>query len=304
MRLRLGTRGSELARLQAGMVAKLAIATGHDVEMVTVVTEGDLRTADTPWGEGVFVGALENALRRGEIDLAVHSAKDVPIEPEDDLTIAAYLLRVDARDALVTRDGTTRLGDLPHGAMVGTDSPRRSGFLRAARPDLRIVPLHGNVDTRLRRLDAREVDALVLAVAGLQRLGRSDRIAVRFDPEIMAPAPGQGALAVQVRAADGAARRVVSALDDRSTRCAVELERTVLEIAGGGCRAPLGALAQLDGTRLRALASAAAPDGSWMAVHRWEGAAEAAFVGAAYLAGALIASGYRKVVPAPSAPVA
>jgi len=248
--------------------------------------------------------ARRNPLRRDEIDLAVHSAKDVPIEPEEDLTIAAYPLREDARDALVTRDRAATLDDLPNAASVGTDSPRRSGFLRAVRPDLRIVPLHGNVDTRLRRLDAGEVDALVLAVAGLQRLGRSDRIGLRFDPEIMAPAPGQGALAVQVRAADGAAREAVSAFDDHSTRCAVELERAVLEIAGGGCRAPLGALAWFEGTRLTALASAAAPDGSWRAVHRWEGAAEAASVGAAHLAGALIASGYRKVVPATSAPVA
>ena len=282
-----------LARRQSELVAAALRGAGHVVELVTIVTEGDVRPPDTAWGEGAFVGALEGALRDGAVDLAVHSAKDVPIgngsigagadsdavpgdgpalaagapgfppralpgaaaDPVRGLVIAAYTAREDPRDALVTRDGSG-LDELPAGARVGTDSPRRAAFLAAARPDLRIVPLHGNVDTRLRRLDSGEVDALVLAVAGLVRLGHADRARCALDPALMPPAPAQGALAVQCRAADDRLRDALAAVDHAPTRRCVEAEREVLERTGGGCRAPLGALGEIQDGRMELLAGA------------------------------------------------
>ena len=284
--LRLGTRGSLLARTQSGIVADLLIARGLDVALVPILTAGDIRKPDTAWGEGAFVGALEAALRVGSIDLAVHSAKDVPIEPEMDLVTAAYPVRADARDALVLKNGPGSdspdsldpsdsfdpldpFGVLPCGAVVGTDSPRRTGFIRAVRPDVRVVPLHGNVDTRLRRLDSGQVDALVLAVAGLERLGLRERVTVVLPVEVMPPAPGQGALAVQARRSDERVGEALAAIDDAVTRTAVTLERAVLDAFGGGCRAPVGAFAagaaSASGSasdELRLVAGAVSPDGN------------------------------------------
>jgi hydroxymethylbilane synthase len=262
--LRLGTRGSALARIQADMVAEALRRHGHSVDLITIVTEGDVRPPDTAWGEGAFVGAIELALVERQIDLAVHSAKDVPIAQAPGLAIAAYPVRADPRDTLVMPAGRrlASLDDLPGGSVVGTDSPRRSGFLLAARPDLHVVPIHGNVDTRLARLDAGEVDALVLAIAGLQRLGRPERITVPLDPAVIPPAPGQGALAIQIREDDVDARGAVAALDDTVTRLAVTAERALLEACGGGCRAPIGALGWLEGDRLALTAAAVDPTGS------------------------------------------
>jgi len=301
VKLRLGTRGSLLARAQSGLVAAELERAGHEVTLVPIVTDGDVRLPDTAWGEGAFVGALESALRRGAVDLAVHSAKDVPIEPEADLTIGAYPPRADPRDALVARGTVTSLAALPHGSTVGTDSPRRAAFLRVARDDLKVRPLHGNVDTRLRRLDVGEVDALVLAAAGLARLGRLERMSGIMDAELMTPAPGQGALAVQVRTADEAVRRAVATLDDAPTRLCVELERGVLEAAGGGCRAPLGALATMHGEELRILAVAANDDGSRRMTSHWAGPRHATGGVAARLAAELLTAGYRATVLAASA---
>lgn len=234
-----------LALAQTEWFARRLSEAGHDVQLVRIVTEGDVRPADTQPGEGMFVTAIARALQRGEIDAAVHSAKDVPLVEEGELTIAAYPIRADPRDALVTREGGSSLSRLARGATVGTDSPRRSGFLRAARPDLRVVPLHGNVDTRLRRLDAREVDAIVIAAAGLDRLARGGRIDERLDAQTMPPAPAQGALAVQARAQPGLLLDELQLYDDRDVRAAVEAERRVLEATGGTCRAPVGALASI-----------------------------------------------------------
>jgi hydroxymethylbilane synthase len=262
-KLRLGTRGSWLAMLQSSLVAEKLHAMGFVVELVEVVTTGDRRPVDTSPGDGVFVKALERALSEGSVDLAVHSAKDVPLEVDDDrLVIAAFPERADPRDALVTRDGAMTLASLPQGALFGTDSPRRAGFLKSWRPDLRHTPLHGNVDTRLRRLDAKEVDALVLAASGLDRLGSRNRVDQRIDPEVLAPAPGQGALAVQCRVDDTFVHEAVARLDVPEVRLAVTTERAVLEATGGTCRAPVGALAFVDRGCLRLLAGAAAPDGS------------------------------------------
>ncbi|MGC8633627.1 MAG: hydroxymethylbilane synthase [Candidatus Limnocylindrales bacterium] len=328
--LRLGTRGSSLARGQSELVAGALRKAGHPVKLVVVATAGDLRPPDTAWGEGAFVGALEAALLAREVDLAVHSAKDVPLEAslEGRLTIAAYTSRQDPRDALVTRDGRgvrpsvpaggpDHLADvpdapdapdgpavppvgvsagglqaLPGGARVGTDSPRRAAFLRAARPDLQIVPLHGNVDTRLRRLDAGEVDALVLAVAGLVRLGHADRAGSPLDPWLLPPAPGQGALAVQCRAEDEALIATLTALDHAPTRRCVEAEREVLGGTGGGCRAPLGALATEHAGRVELLAAVVLP-GTGPLVVRGSAPADRSTDLARALAGALRGAGFR-----------
>jgi porphobilinogen deaminase len=190
--LRLGTRGSRLALVQTGLVAARLREGGAVVETVIIETDGDRRAADTAWGEGAFVTAIEAALLAGQVDVAVHSAKDVPTDEDPRLTIAAFLPRERPEDVLVVRAGedVRDLADLPVGARVGTDSPRRTAFLRALRPDLRVHPLHGNVDTRLRRLDHGETDALVLAGAGLRRLGAADRIAAWLPPAMVPPAPG------------------------------------------------------------------------------------------------------------------
>jgi hydroxymethylbilane synthase len=260
--LRLGTRGSRLALAQSTTIADALRHRGVDVEIVTIVTAGDTRAVDAPIGEGVFVKAIEAALVSGEIDVAVHSAKDVPLESDASLTIAAFPERADPRDALVSRAGATSLEALPFGTVVGTDSPRRAGFLRTLRSDLRVVPLHGNVDTRLRRLDEGECDALLLACAGVDRLGFSERIGARIDPSAIPPAPGQGALAVQARADDETTLAALRKLDDAAVRSAVVAERAVLRAIGGGCRAPIGALATPRDGGFDVLAGTATPDGS------------------------------------------
>jgi hydroxymethylbilane synthase len=260
-RLRLGTRGSRLAIVQCELVAARLRAGGVQVELKTIVSDGDLRAPETPIGEGIFVTALQRALVAGEIDLAVHSAKDLPLDEDPRLVIAAYPERADARDALVSRRVARSVDDLAVGATVGTDSPRRAGFLRALRPDLNVIPLHGNVDTRLRRLDAGQADALVLAAAGLDRLGFGSRIAARLDAASMPPAPAQGALAVQTRRDDHEVLRAVGALDDPAIRIAVVAERALLKAMGGGCRAPVGAVAVTVGGSLALLVGAVTQDG-------------------------------------------
>jgi len=269
--IRLGTRGSRLALVQSELVAQRLRAAGHEVELVPMVTEGDVRPIDMSPGEGVFVAAIARALLSRDIDLAVHSAKDVPLEEDPGLAIAAYPERADPRDALITRRGGGSLQSLPRGAIVGTDSPRRAGFLLAARPDLRVIPLHGNVETRLRRLDEGAADALVLAAAGIDRLGKQARIDERFEPDVLAPAPGQGALAVQVRRGDVRLMELVSAIDDGDIRLAVETEREVLKATGGTCRAPVGALASVVGDEFALLAGGVNSDGSDMLVERLKG---------------------------------
>ena len=271
MTIRLGTRGSRLALAQSELVAERLRALGHEVALVPMVTEGDVRPIDMSPGEGVFVAAIARALLSQEIDFAVHSAKDVPLEEDPGLVIAAYPERADPRDALITRRGSGSLESLPRSAIVGTDSPRRAGFLLAARPDLNVIPLHGNVETRLRRLDEGAADAIVLAAAGIDRLGKHARIDVRFEPDVLAPAPGQGALAVQVRRGDARMIELVSAIDDGDVRLAVEAEREVLRTTGGTCRAPVGALASISGNEFELLAGGVNSDGSDKLVERLKG---------------------------------
>lgn len=276
MTIRLGTRGSKLALVQSALVAERLRAAGHDVELVAIVTEGDIRPIEMSPGEGVFVAAIARALLAEEIDIAVHSAKDVPLEEDPGLAIAAYPERADPRDALITRRGGASLQSLPRGAIVGTDSPRRAGFVLALRPDLKVIPLHGNVETRVRRLDEGAADALVLAAAGIDRLGRQTRIDERFEPSVVAPAPGQGALAVQVRRSDARLMELVSALDDKDIRLAVEAEREVLRATGGTCRAPVGALASVSGDEFVLLVGGVNSDGSDKLVERVTGRRAAA----------------------------
>ena len=274
--VRIGTRGSALALAQATMVRDALLAAGVHAELTIITTEGDTRAADTAWGEGAFVTAIESALLAGDIDAAVHSAKDVPTDEDPRLSIAAFLERAPSGDVIVMPDGRIAhsLDDLPIGARVGTDSPRRTAFLKAVRPDLAMHPLHGNVDTRLRRLDEGQSDALVLAEAGLTRLGRANRISFRLSPDVVPPAPGQGAVAVQVRAADARTASLVARLDHRPTRVAVEAERAILAASGGGCRAPLGANATLEGDRLTLTCGFARPDGSVATIVHHSGRAD------------------------------
>jgi len=257
--LRLGTRGSALALAQSGMIADALRGLGATVESITIRTAGDDRAPSSVWGEGAFVTALEAALLEGRIDVAVHSAKDVPTAQDPGLCIAAFPPREDPRDALVASDPGLTLDTLQRRARIGTDSPRRVAFLLARRPDLRPHPLHGNVDTRLRRLAEGETDALILAVAGLTRLGLAGRITQALPADVLPPAPGQGALAVQCRADDVVARPLVGQLDDAATRTAVEAERAFLAASGGGCRSPLGALGTVRDGTLELLVGAADP---------------------------------------------
>jgi hydroxymethylbilane synthase len=269
----IGSRGSALAMAQARLVQEALERGGRASRIVVIETEGDRRAPDTSWGEGAFVAAIERALLAGRVDVAVHSAKDVPIAEDRRLRIAAYLPRADPRDALVLRRDAAaqRLDDLPAGTRVGTDSPRRTGFLLARRPDLTVHPLHGNVDTRLRRLDDSETDALVLACAGLDRMGLGERIVERLDPEKVPPAPGQGAIAIQIRRDDARMLEFAAAIDDRRTREGVDAERSFLHASGGGCRSPIGALATVVGNEFDLLGGYAAPDGTHAAVARRRG---------------------------------
>jgi hydroxymethylbilane synthase len=248
--LRLGTRGSVLALTQSRTVADaLSAATGRAVELVEISTAGDRSSAPVQrLGIGVFVSALRDALLAKEIDFAVHSYKDLPTTPADGLCIAAVPRRADPRDALVTRGGVALTG-LPAGAVVGTGAVRRIAQLNALGLQLDVVPIRGNVDSRLRRVAEGELDAVVLARAGIERLGRVDEITETLDPMLMLPAPAQGALAVECRAGavtgDGDLVELLAALDHLPTRVAVEAERSMLAMLEAGCSAPVAALADL-----------------------------------------------------------
>jgi hydroxymethylbilane synthase len=246
--LRVGTRASLLARTQSEQVAaRLREAFGREVVLVEVTTEGDVSTASlaSMGGAGVFVSALRDALLRGDVDVAVHSLKDLPTDPQDGITLAAVPEREDPRDVLVARDGLT-LGELGVGARVGTGSPRRAAQLAALGLGVEVVDIRGNVDTRIRKVTSGELDAVVLARAGLARIGRLDEVTEVLDPIQMLPAPGQGALAVECRSEDASlVDQVRLAIDDDRTRAAITAERTVLNLLEAGCSAPVGALAEV-----------------------------------------------------------
>ncbi|GAB6985214.1 hydroxymethylbilane synthase [Nocardioides pyridinolyticus] len=249
MTIRIGTRASVLATTQSGLVGELiAERLGHDVELVEIATEGDRsQAAGTPLAgassTGVFVNALRDALRDGRVDVAVHSLKDLPTYPAEGIALAAIPGREDPRDVVVARDGLT-LGELPVGSRVGTGSPRRAAQLHALGLGLDVVGVRGNVDTRIGKVRSGEYDAVVLARAGLARIGRLDEATEVLDPLQVLPAPGQGALAVECRADDELLGELVT-LDDPHARAAVEAERAVLATLEGGCSAPIGALAEV-----------------------------------------------------------
>ena len=266
--LRLGTRGSELARTQSQAVADaITAATGTPVELVHIVTEGDRSSAAITQlgGTGVFVAAIRRALLEGSVDLAVHSYKDLPTAAEPGLIIAAVPTRQDPRDALVARDGLT-LGELPPGSTIGTGAPRRVAQLRALGLGLDVVPIRGNVDTRMGRVAAGDLDAVVLARAGLARLGRLDVITETLDPLQVLPAPAQGALAVECRTSDARTRELLGRLEDPTARACVVAERATLAALEAGCSAPVAAYAEVaegeHGPELFLRASVTAIDGS------------------------------------------
>lgn len=267
----IGSRGSKLALWQAEWVrARLGeLASVVEVRIEIIKTSGDVMR-DVPLsvigGQGVFTKELEEALLDGRIDIAVHSLKDLPTFLPDTLSIAAVTEREDARDALVLREGArasyATLKDLPSGATVGTSSPRRAAQLRHLRPDIPVKELRGNVDTRLRKLDAGEYDAIILASAGLRRLGLERRISAAVSIAEMLPAVGQGALGIETRAGDAATKDIVARLNHAPTRAACEAERALLRALGGGCQVPIAAHAKTSGARLQLDALAAASDGA------------------------------------------
>jgi hydroxymethylbilane synthase len=296
--LRLGTRGSPLALAQASQIARrLREQCGQAATLVTVVTPGDESTApiERLGTTGVFTSTLREALLRGAVDFVVHSGKDLPTAPVPGLQVAAFPAREDPRDALIWPGGTS-LDALPHGARIGTGSPRRAALLRATGRQLRIVPIRGNVGTRLRKLADGEVDALVLAMAGLSRLGLLDSPVTPLGPSLLMPAPAQGVLAVECRADDPVTAAQLSTLDHPPTRAAAIAERGFLTELGAGCSAPVGALAELTAKAtgepvMRLSGVIAAPDGSAVIRAQMTGAAEAGDALGRRLAQALLQEG-------------
>ena len=291
--LRLASRGSALALEQTAIVDRLLRAQhpGLTTEVVMITTAGDANQSApvTQLGDGAFVRGVEAALLDGSADVAVHSAKDVPSTETPGLTLAAFPERADPRDVLVSRDGAA-FARLPAGAKLGTSSPRRAALARSLRPDLEVLPIRGNVDTRLRKLRAGEYDALILAAAGLLRLGLADAVTEYLDPLVWLPAPGQGALAVQCRAGDPAEQLLVD-IDHAATRAALTAERALLRRLGSGCRTPLGGYAWAVSGQLRLRAALLAPDGSRIVTSDRQAAPQGAEQLGTAVAGKLIANG-------------
>jgi hydroxymethylbilane synthase len=264
LRLKIGSRGSQLALWQANHISAQLCARGHEVEIQIIHTTGDKITdvaLAKVGAKGMFTKEIEEALAQGDIDLAVHSLKDLPTNLAPEFEIAAVLAREDPRDALCSKNYSSVEG-LPKRARVGTSSLRREAQLKAIRPDLVIHPLRGNVDTRLRKLESVEYEAVILALAGLRRLSRTELVRQIIPVEVMCPAAGQGALAIEIRAGDRAVREALVFLDDGASHCETDCERAVLRKLGGGCQVPIGANAKLQDGVLHLEAIVASPDGS------------------------------------------
>ncbi|MBA3913353.1 MAG: hydroxymethylbilane synthase [Acidobacteriales bacterium] len=263
-RLRIGSRGSQLALWQANHVSARLRERGHEVEIQIIKTTGD-KITDVALAKvgtkGMFTKEIEEALTAGEVDLAVHSLKDLPTELAAEFEIAAITTRENANDVFcsVRYNGITHL---PQAARVGTSSLRRQSQLKALRPDLEIHPLRGNVDTRLRKLEAGDYDAIILAAAGLNRLGKTHLVRQVIPVDVMCPAAGQGALGIEIRAGDDVMREHLAFLDDRDARATTTCERALLNHLGGGCQVPIGASATMRGGRLHLEGVVAQPDGS------------------------------------------
>jgi hydroxymethylbilane synthase len=263
-RLRVGSRGSQLALWQAHHISALLRERGHEVELEIIKTTGD-KITDVALAKvgtkGMFTKEIEEALAEGRIDLAVHSLKDLPTELSRGFEIAAVTTRENPRDVFCSHKYES-IEDLPRAARVGTSSLRRQAQLKAVRPDLDIHPLRGNVDTRLRKLEAGEYDAIILAAAGLNRLGKTQLVKQVIPAEVMCPAAGQGALGIEIRAGDSITRQHLAFLDDSAARATTTCERALLNKLGGGCQVPIGAFAQVRHGRLHLEAIVADPDGS------------------------------------------
>jgi hydroxymethylbilane synthase len=297
----IGTRKSKLALAQTHMVrdALLHAHPGLVVQLEEITTKGDVildRPLSAIGDKGLFVVEIEEAMRAGRVDIAVHSAKDLPSVLPPDMTLAATPHRADPRDALVSRGGRT-LAELHQGALVGTSSLRRACQLRALRPDLQIADLRGNVDTRLRKLHAGEYDAIVLAAAGLERLGLAAEVAEYLDPDLMIPAVGQGVMGIEARAGDDAVLALLAPLDDRAARLAITAERAFLARIGGGCQVPVGAFARVEGEMLHLAGMIGARDGRQVRDERDGPAADPATLGTS-LADTLLAEGGDRLVAA------
>ncbi len=297
----IGTRGSKLAMWQAQWIEQQLRALDTLTQIQIIKTTGDkitdiaLAKVGSKTGlKGVFTKEIEEALLDGRIDIAVHSLKDLPTEIDSRLAIGAIPERADPRDALVGN----RLGELEAGARVGTSSLRRAAQLRRLRPDVQVEDIRGNVDTRLRKLDEGQYDAVLLAAAGLERLGWQDRIAEILEPGVMCPAIGQGALAVQIRADDTATRKLVASLNDSVTQTAVTAERALLAALGGGCQVPLGGHARLDEGRLTLSAIVVSPNGTESVTTDVEGNAHEAEALGRKAANDLLAQGASEIIAA------
>jgi len=264
VKLRIGSRGSQLALWQANHISALLRARGHEVEIEIIHTTGD-KITDVALAKvgtkGMFTKEIEETLAAGRVDLAVHSLKDLPTELPKGFEIAAITERQDPRDAFCSRH-YSRIEDLPTGARVGTSSLRRQAQLKAIRPDLNVHPLRGNVDTRLRKLEQSDYDAIILASAGLKRLGKTELIKQIIPAEIMYPAAGQSALSIEIREGDTKTRELLGFLNDPNARAATTCERALLNSLGGGCQVPIGAFAEMCNGKLHLESIVADPDGT------------------------------------------
>jgi hydroxymethylbilane synthase len=263
--LTIGTRASKLALVQAEIVRSslLALRPDLEIQLEHITTKGDVvqdRPLSEIGGNGLFVAQIEEALRLGTVDMAVHSAKDLSSAIPGELSLAAFLPRADPRDVLISSDGS-RLAELPQGARIGTSSPRRACQLCALRPDLAVLDIRGNVDTRLRKLIEGQYDAIILAAAGLERLGLLDLVAEWFPTDVMIPAVAQGTLAVEVRANDDFTHALVSRINDPCSAAATRAERAFLARIGGGCALPVGAYATVDGDTIRVIGMVGSVEG-------------------------------------------
>jgi hydroxymethylbilane synthase len=296
--IRIATRPSALAQRQTQLVRARLQALWPDlqVEVVIIHTQGD-KELSKPLpeigGKGLFTAELENALRSRAVDMAVHSLKDLPIEDAPELTVGAILMRADPGEGLISRNGET-LESMPPGALLGTSSPRRAAQLLNLRADLDIRPIRGNVETRVRKVLDGQYDAALMAVAGLARMGLEKHISQRFSPLEFLPAPGQGALGVQCRAHDPLVGPLVQALDEPSTRRAVEAERAFLSALGGGCSAPVGAYAHVDGDQVELVALVGSQDGK--RIVRVQGRGESPMALGQKMAEAALAQGARELI--------
>jgi hydroxymethylbilane synthase len=272
-RLRIGSRGSQLALWQANHISDLLRAQGHTVEIEIIKTTGD-KITDVALAKvgtkGMFTKEIEEALVENRVDLAVHSLKDLPTELAADFEIAAVTTREDPRDVFCSVN-FSNIAALPRQAKVGTSSLRRQAQLKAIRPDLQIHPLRGNVDTRLRKLESGDYDAVILAAAGLNRLGKTQLAREIIPVEVMTPAAGQGALAIEIRSGDKVTRALIVFLDDPSARASTTCERALLTKLGGGCQVPIGALAEMNAGRIRLNAVVAHPEGRMVLREACEG---------------------------------